>query len=207
MTAPTRFYVLEHSSCGHFGGLASDRSILEARQRQVAAAGYHRWRVRLLDDHEVDEAIAAVASDAGCETCRMDPSRGSLPAAVAAYKDELAAGNIPHTTIVATRAPPAGVEPEVLIMPGACLNNPDAITAMHKQTHDGIVELTPNVRWRGPVRWEHWHGRTASASALHTFYADDDRPVTPFGLDQFDAFFDEHPDSCVLIIASAEVVR
>lgn len=100
------------------------------------------------------------------------------------------------------------IDTQVMILPGACLNLPADRAAMRQQTHDGLHQLASAAGVRpGPVTWRFWEGRDECMAVMRAAYADDDRPIKTFGLDQFEAFFEENPDNCVLIIASCEVQR
>lgn len=94
---------------------------------------------------------------------------------------------------------------EVAVMPGACLNVPEQIEAMKRQTHDGLIDMLGPARCSG-VWWKPFYGRAACREALDLLYpAEPDRAATvAAGLDQFRAYFDEHGDQCVLIIASCK---
>ena len=91
-------------------------------------------------------------------------------------------------------------------MPGACIDDPDEIAAMRRQTHDALIDLTRSAKRRGPIAWREVRGGGLCTTTLRALYADDDRPVTRDGLDLFEAFFREFPDDCVLIVATADVV-
>lgn len=93
---------------------------------------------------------------------------------------------------------------EVIILPIAGLNRPITKREMRERTHRDLVKMVGD-RNRGPVTWLSWYGKQACTTALRAAYADDTRPIKAFGLDQFEAFFEEHPLDCCLIIASCEV--
>src|SRR4051794_13132725 len=94
---------------------------------------------------------------------------------------------------------------EVHILPIAGLNTRAQRTYMMRRTHDGLVAMVGDAPNRGPVQRRSWYGQEACTAAMRAAYADDDRPIKTFGLDQFEAFFEQHPADCVLIIASCEV--
>jgi hypothetical protein len=108
--------------------------------------------------------------------------------------------------VLLTDEPP---EPEVFILPAACLDRPDEIDRAQQLLHDEAISLIAQDggRRRGPIEWRHWHGRDGCLSTLAALFADDTRPVVASGLAQFRAFFDEYPADCVLVVASCEVSR
>ena len=93
------------------------------------------------------------------------------------------------------------------ILPIAGLNRSAERAAMRQRTHDDLLAMIGADRRRGPVTWHSWYGKEACTAALRAAYEDDDRPIKTFGLDQFEAFFEQHPTDCVLIIATCEVAR
>jgi len=76
-------WALIHRSCGHYGGLATDRRIVQDSLELLQAAGYHQWRIRLITVAEVTDAVRLMhdGERTGCLTCHVDPLRGLLPAA------------------------------------------------------------------------------------------------------------------------------
>lgn len=92
-------------------------------------------------------------------------------------------------------------EPEVAIMPAACLRVD--LESMQQQTHDALITMVGSNRISG-VQWRTVRGAKGLA-ALEALYADDDRSFIDSGLDQFRAFFAEHGEEAVLIVASCEV--
>jgi hypothetical protein len=97
-----------------------------------------------------------------------------------------------------------GEEIEVAFIPGATINTAEAIAAMQKQTHDGLIEMLGRRR-RSGVSWRHVHGRAEGERFLDDMYGD--RPDLAWGTDQYRAFLAEHGDEAVLVVAKCEAVR
>jgi len=99
-----------------------------------------------------------------------------------------------------------GNDGEMLIQPAACLNQPDEIENAQRLTGAGVLELAGHRRC-GPVEWRHFHGADTCREMLHGLFAGDERPIVGPSLDQFDAFFAEYPDDCVLVVAGCPVTE
>jgi hypothetical protein len=70
-----KVFALQHRVCGHIAGLGNDRTLIEHKAEHLQAAGYHQWRVRLV---EYETAAEQVLADEKCDACRIDPERGRL---------------------------------------------------------------------------------------------------------------------------------
>lgn len=102
----------------------------------------------------------------------------------------------------------AQAQAEVAIMPGACLDDERSIAAMKQRTHDGLIKRLGPLRLSG-IWWLPFRGRDECREALQSLYPPEpaDDPVARAGLDQYYAFFDEHADRCVLIVACCDALR
>lgn len=98
--------------------------------------------------------------------------------------------------------PRPGEEIETALMPGATIDTDEAVKAMQKQTHDGLIRML-GPRRRSGIRWHHVHGAADANRFLTDLYGD--RPDD--GVDQYRAFLDEYGDQAVLVIAACEAVR
>lgn len=62
-------YALVHRTCGHVGGIEKARGPLEQQKALLFAAGYHQWRIELMD---AGEAARRLVEDlTGCSTCAV----------------------------------------------------------------------------------------------------------------------------------------
>jgi hypothetical protein len=68
--------VLYHRVCCHILGIAS-RTEIECGHALLVAAGYHQLRTRVATDEDV---MTVLFGSAICDTCRIDPTRGAMPA-------------------------------------------------------------------------------------------------------------------------------
>lgn len=94
---------------------------------------------------------------------------------------------------------------DVAVLPAACLDDPVEIDRAMRLTHDGLLELTGPHR-RGPVTWRHVHG-AAAPRLFEALFGDWDAPDQAAASDQFRAFFAEHGERAVLVVASCPAVR
>lgn len=95
--------------------------------------------------------------------------------------------------------------------PGACVNTPDAIAAMQKQTHDGLIRMLGRRR-RSGISWRHYTGRQAKKFLREAYAQPDPLDSTTSeeladGITQYIAFLDHYGDQAVLIVAFCEAVR
>lgn len=71
-------YAIVHATCGHAGAVSSDRAAMEQLADRLHGLGQHRWRVRVAQGVEGQEATVEglLTSDpnaAGCGTCNLPP--------------------------------------------------------------------------------------------------------------------------------------
>lgn len=93
-------------------------------------------------------------------------------------------------------------DPTYALMPAACLDEPEAISNAMDLSHDGVIATAGAAR-RSGVTWRQFKGEDATRT-FEQLFGDDPQTAA---LDQFRAFFAEHRDRAVLIVASCEVVR
>lgn len=78
---PTHVYGVQHEVCGHMVGISrSEQNTLDVVELLVAA-GYLRFRsvsIPLEDAPRVLAEAQSVVRPGGCQTCRIDPSRGGM---------------------------------------------------------------------------------------------------------------------------------
>lgn len=97
-----------------------------------------------------------------------------------------------------------GEDIEIAFMPGATIHTEEAIAAMRKQTHDGLIEMLGQRR-RSGVRWRHIHVRAESERFLDDMYGD--RTDLAWGTDQYRAFLSQYGDESVLVVAECDAIR
>lgn len=98
--------------------------------------------------------------------------------------------------------PRPGEELEIAFMPGATIDTDEAVQAMQKKTHDGLIQMLGHRR-RSGVRWQHVHGAAAGHKFLDEAYGD----LEDEGLDQYRAFLDEYGDQAVIVVAECRAVH